>query len=382
MTDPVELTKKLVKIESCNPGVEEGRLGDYIYERLETRGVPVRKQQVLPGRFNIIAKIEGNSQKPPLVMICHMDTVVVGDGWTAAPFAAEEKNGRIYGRGACDMKSGFACALSSFEELWEEGTKPERTIYFIATVDEEADMNGIQAVLREGLIPEGSLMMDLEPTGLAVSVCHKGRIWYHVQVQGVTAHASTPWKGVDAIAAAAEFISEIRGLITSLPEHPEMGATTVTFGQISGGYQPYVVPDLCKITLDIRTVPPYGEKDIEALMIKAKSRAEARFTGIRLSWECTGNRPYVYGISDSELCTALFEAYRKVCGQDAKLELFPGYTDTAVAAVALNNYNCVSFGPGRLEMAHKPNEYVEIEQIILCKRILKSTINRLCFHEK
>ncbi len=382
MTDPVELTKKLVTIESCNPGVGEGRLSDYIYERLETRGIPVRKQQVLPGRFNIMAKIVGSSQKPPLVLICHMDTVVLGDGWTVAPLAAEEKNGRIYGRGACDMKSGLACALSVFEELWEEGKKPERTVMFIATVDEEAEMKGIQEVLREGFIPEGSLMMDLEPTGLAVSVCHKGRIWYHVQVQGVTAHASTPWKGVDAIAAASEFISELRELITSLPEHPEMGATTVTFGQISGGYQPYVVPDLCKITLDVRTVPPYSEKDIEARLTEAMSRAESKFPGMKLWWECTGNRPYVYGNSASELCTALFGAYPEQCGQNARLELFPGYTDTAVAAVALNNYNCVSFGPGSLEMAHKPDEFVEVEQIILCKKILQSTINRLCFPEK
>ena len=381
MTDPVELTKKLVAIESCNPGVGEGRLGTYIYELLSALGLPVRKQEVFPGRFNIIAKIEGGSGKSPLVMICHMDTVVIGDGWTKAPFAAEEKNGRIYGRGACDMKSGLSCALSVLEELWEQGKKPERAVMFIATVDEEAQMSGIQAILREKLIPENSLIMDLEPTALAVSVSHKGRVWYHVRAHGVTAHASTPWKGIDAIAAAAEFISTLRGLVRGLPEQPEMGAPTVTFGQINGGYQPYVVPDLCEFTMDVRTVPPYSDKDIDALMLKTKSQVEANFPGIELSWEQTGNKPYVHGNKDSELCAALNNAYSGICGRDVKLELFPGYTDTAVAAVALNNFNCVSFGPGSLEMAHKPDEYVETEEIILCNKVLRSAIKRLCFSE-
>ncbi|MFB0919410.1 MAG: M20 family metallopeptidase [Oscillospiraceae bacterium] len=379
MMDPVELTKKLVAIESCNPGAGEGELGAYILSRLKALGIPAKKQEVFPGRFNIIAKIGGSSEKPPMVMICHMDTVVVGDGWTAAPFAAEEKNGHIYGRGACDMKSGLACALTAFEELWEAKKKPERSVMFIATIDEEAEMSGIQAILREKLIPENSLIMDLEPTALAVSVSHKGRIWYHVHVQGITAHASTPWKGIDAIAASAEFISTLRSLVLEMPEHSEMGAVTVTFGQINGGYQPYVVPDLCEFTMDVRTVPPYSDKDIEALMVKAKSRVEADFPGIDLSWEMTGNRPCVHENKDSELCAALYDAYRGICGRDAKLELFPGYTDTAVAAVALNNLNCVSFGPGSLEMAHKPDEYVETEEIILCSKILRSAIKKLCF---
>lgn len=379
MTDTVELTKKLVTIESCNPGVGEGKLGAYIFSRIEARGIPTQKQEVFPGRFNIISKIDGSSEKPPLVMICHMDTVVIGDGWTVAPFAAEEKNGRIYGRGACDMKSGLSCALSVFEELWEQKKKPERTVMFIATVDEEAEMSGIQAILREKLIPENSLIMDLEPTSLAVSVSHKGRIWYHVRVKGITAHASMPWRGIDAIAASAEFISTLREFVLDLPEHPEMGATTVIFGQINGGYRPYVVPDLCDITMDVRTVPPYSDKDIETLMTKAKSRVEEDFPGVMLSWENTGSRPYVHGNKDSELCAALFDAYREIFGKDARLELFPGYTDTAVAAVALNNFNCVSFGPGSLEMAHKPDEYVETGEIVNCKKVLKSALEKLCF---
>ena len=379
MTDPVELTKQLVRIKSCNPGEYEGEIGDYIYKRLKACGIPVRKQKVFSNRNNIIAEIKGKTDRPPLVMLCHTDTVVVGDGWTEDPFAAKEKNGFISGRGACDMKSGLACALSMLEDISESRSVPERTICFIATVDEEAEMKGIQSILAERIIPENGLLMDLEPTSLSIATSHKGRIWYRVKVQGITAHASTPWKGADAIAAAAYFISRTRESIYKMPEHPEMGTNTVTFGMISGGYQPYVVPDTCTITMDVRTVAPYTLSDIENLMQTSKKEVEFKFRGIDIAWELTGNRPYVKGNVESELCKAICKAHQDVLGQEARIELFPGYTDTAVASAALKNDNFLSFGPGALEMAHKPNEYVMVDEIIICKKVLEKAVKMLCF---
>jgi succinyl-diaminopimelate desuccinylase len=381
MTDTIELTKHLVRIKSCDPGEFEGEIGDFIFKRLAERGLTVRKQEVFSGRYNIIAEIKSESELPPLVILCHMDTVVVGDGWTEDPFAADEKNGLIFGRGACDMKSGLACGISVLEELWESGKKSERTLYFIATVDEEAEMSGIQAILRENFLPKDSLLMDLEPTSLSVATSHKGRIWFRVNVRGVTAHASTPWKGIDAIAAAAHFISIIHDLIYLMPEHAEMGSNTVTFGMIDGGYQPYVVPDYCTMTMDVRTVSPYTEQDISELMNRAKDLVDIKFPGIKISWELTGNRPYVCGNPKLNLCTEICNAYREVCGQEAHIELFPGYTDSAVAAAALGSENFVSFGPGSLEKAHKPDEYVKTDEINRCKMVLKNAVNRLCFPE-
>ena len=382
MSDTIELTKQLVRINSCNPGECEEEIGNFIYSRLKDCGLTVKKQEVYSGRHNIIAEIKGDTELPPLAIICHMDTVVVGDGWTVDPFAADEKNGCIFGRGACDMKSGLACALSVIEETWESGKKLKRTLYFIATVDEEAEMNGIQAILSENYLPKDSLLMDMEPTSLAVATAHKGRIWYRVNVRGITAHASTPWKGIDAIAAAACFISKTRDFIYQMPVHPEMGSNTVTFGMIMGGYQPYVVPDYCTMTMDVRTVAPYTEQNIMELMKKAKDCVEMNFRGIEISWELTGNRPYVYGNKKFQLCTEICNAYQEVCGSEAHIELFPGYTDTAVAAVALGNENFISFGPGSLETAHRPDEYVKIDEINKCKKVLENAVKRLCYPEK
>ena len=112
-SDAMELTMNLVRIDSTDPGAYEGEIGEFIFQYLKGLDVPVIKKEVLPGRFNVMARLEGEEQAPALVYICHMDTVTTGEGWTVSPFGAEVIKGRIYGRGACDMKSGLACALSA-----------------------------------------------------------------------------------------------------------------------------------------------------------------------------------------------------------------------------------------------------------------------------
>ncbi|WP_313183255.1 M20/M25/M40 family metallo-hydrolase, partial [Lacrimispora sp.] len=119
-SDATLLTQNLIRIDSTDPGAYEKNIAEYIFKQLSSLSVPVIKKEVLPGRYNIMAKIKGEIDDPALVYICHMDTVTIGDGWTTDPLGAEVINGRIYGRGACDMKSGLACALPAFPAMAEE----------------------------------------------------------------------------------------------------------------------------------------------------------------------------------------------------------------------------------------------------------------------
>lgn len=381
-SDAMELTMKLVRIDSTDPGACEGEIGTFIFQYLKDLGVPVIKKEVLPGRFNIMAKVEGEEDAPALVYICHMDTVTTGEGWTVSPFGAEVIRGRIYGRGACDMKSGLACALSAFTSMAlkaRNGKKPGRSLVFIGTVDEEDFMRGAEAAIADGWVSKDSWVLDTEPTNGQIEVAHKGRTWFEITVNGITAHTSTPWKGADAIAAMAEIIAAIRRRIAACPVHPDLGASTVTFGQIEGGYRPYVVPDSCRVWIDMRLVPPTDTAGAAAIVEDAIAAATKEIPGITAAYQITGNRPYVEKDEQSPLLNALSRACEEVTGEPAPVSFFPGYTDTAVIAGTLGNHNCMSYGPGDLELAHKPDEYVPCEDILRCEEVLTRLADNLLF---
>lgn len=372
-SDAMELTLDLVKIDSSDPGAYEGEIGEYIFRFLSGLGVPVIKNEVLPGRFNVMAKLEGEIHDPALVYICHMDTVTIGEGWTVPPLAAEVRKGRIFGRGACDMKSGLACALSAFSTvaaLVEEGKKLKHSFVFIGTVDEEDFMRGVEAAIAAGWVTENSWVLDTEPTNGKIEVAHKGRTWFEITVNGVTAHAATPWKGADAVAAMAEIISSIRKKISACPSHPDLGISTVTFGEIAGGYRPYVVPDSCHVSIDMRLVPPTDSDRARQIVEDSIAVAAQEIPGITASYEITGDRPYVEKDDASLLLSTLKKACEMVTGEPTDVSYFPGYTDTAVIAGTLHNHNCMSYGPGDLELAHKPDESVPCEDILRCEEVL------------
>lgn len=382
----VSLTQKLVQIDSTNPGAGEGGMEKFLVEfagQFPEGKVSIQRDEVSAGRNNVMLALPGKTDQPELVFICHMDTVPAGDGWNTAPFSgAFVEGGRIIGRGSCDMKSGFACALSAFCSAVDYSMahgQPARTLKLIGTVDEEGDMTGVEQVIRSGWVSKDSLVLDMEPTNGEIQAAHKGRTWFQITVEGITAHASTPWKGADAIAAMAEVISFIRKEFSGLERHPELGASTVTFGQISGGTQPYVVSDRCMVTVDMRLVPPYTSEDAQKIVERAARYAKNSVPKAELSYCVTGDRPFIEKHEDSALLAGLRAATEKVTGMAVKEGIFNGYTDTAVIAGKLDNHNCMSYGPGNLELAHKPNEYVPIEDIVRCEKVLTELAIQILF---
>lgn len=370
----VTLTRQLIRIDSTDPGHYEGAIGAFLFDHLsKIPGAIITREEVLPGRFNIKAELPGDLDAPALVFICHMDTVVVGDGWSRDPFGAEEDQERIYGRGACDMKSGLACAVSAFSHAAAQiqtGKVPARRLILIGSVDEEDFMRGSEAAIRSGWVTACDWVLDTEPTDGQIQVAHKGRTWFELTVTGCTAHASTPWKGADAIAGMAEIIRSIRLSIADTPAHPDLGRSTVTFGQIAGGYRPYVVPDTCKVWIDMRLVPPVNTHTASEILDAAIADAQTAVPGITATYEITGDRPYVEKNEASPLLASMKKVCLKITGKEPVTGPFPGYTDTAVIAGTLNNCNCMSYGPGSLELAHKPDESVPVADILRCEQVL------------
>lgn len=376
----IEITKKLITIDSTNPGNYESSILEYLEDFFSDEafmGAEIKTQEVLKNRKNLYVKISGNDDSEELVFICHMDTVPIWDGWTYEPFVPVTENGYIYGRGSCDMKSGMACALSAmkYAALLKSRGELKHSIKFIATVDEEGDMVGVEKVISANWIGDNSLILDTEPTSGQIQGSHKGRAWFKIMVHGVASHASMPWEGVDAIATISEIVRNIRLAIANLKHDEKMGDTTVAFGVIKGGTEPYEVSAYAELSVDIRLVFPYTIEDAKSIIEDSINKACAEIKGAKAEYIITGNKPYIKADEDSKLAVLLKKATKNVTGKEANCSCFTGYTDTGVIAANTNNKNCFSFGPGDLKFAHKPDEKVRISDIENGEKILYELIN-------
>ena len=380
------LAQELVRIDSSDPGAYEDEIERHIKVLVEAQlerlshpvlhAVQVEELEVLTGRRNLMVTVPGLSDEPRLVYICHMDTVTLGDGWNAdiTPLGAVVRDGKLYGRGACDMKGGLACAIAALvhtlERVAADGALPRRGFSLIYSVDEEDFMRGSEAAIDAGWVGSREWVLDTEPTDGQIQVAHKGRTWFEIEMAGVTAHASQPWKGADAVAAMAEVMCSLRRAFVALPAHDELGSSTITFGQIEGGYRPYVVPDRAKVWVDMRLTPPTDTAVAKRMVEQAIASAEAAVPGCHGSYVVTGDRPAIERDPNSPLLAVLKRAADDVTGADTTVGFFTGYTDTAVIAGKTGNRNCMSYGPGSLALAHKPNEYVPHADIVRCQQVL------------
>ncbi len=380
------LAQELVRIDSSDPGAYEDEIERFVKALVEAQlerlshpvlhAVQIEELEVLPGRRNLMITVPGVSDEARLVYICHMDTVTLGDGWDAntPPLGAVVCNDRLYGRGACDMKGGLACAIAALvhtlERVAADGALPRRGFSLICSVDEEDFMRGSEAAIDAGWVGSREWVLDTEPTDGQIQVAHKGRTWFEIEMAGVTAHASQPWKGADAVAAIAEVVCSLRRTFATLPLHEELGPSTITFGQIEGGYRPYVVPDHAKVWVDMRLTPPTDTAAATRMVEQAIVAAEAAVPGCHGSYTVTGDRPAIERDPASPLLAALKCTADDVTGTDTTVGFFTGYTDTAVIAGKTGNRNCMSYGPGSLALAHKPNEYVPHADIVRCQQVL------------
>lgn len=373
----VQLTQDLVRIESCNPGPCEGAMGDFVFDWFQKQGIAVVRDEVQPGRNNIVAKLEGEIADPALVFICHMDTVPLGEDWTSDPLDPWIQGDRMSGRGSSDMKSGLAAAMVAFRNIAKTGKKPKHTFYCIASVDEEALMLGAEKAISSGYITSKSWVLDAEPTDGYLKMAHKGKTWFQLTVHGVPAHASTPHTGADAIGAMGEIISAIRSRIAKLPVHPVMGACSATFGLIEGGTSFNAVPERCTVGIDMRLVPPVTNQQTIDLVNEAVAEGTAKVPGTTCTVEITAERPYVEQHDDSYLMAQMKQAIRTVTGKEPEMDFFPGYTDSAVAAATTGNRNCMSYGPGIMGVTHRPNEYVQCSDIVRVAKVLTQVARQI-----
>ncbi len=366
--DVVELARCLVATPSVNPRLESGGAGEGDVARLAEGwlrrwGFQSRLIEVEPGRWNVVA-IKGDG-RPATILNGHLDTVGVA-GMTVSPFEPAMKEGRLYGRGACDMKGGVAAALAAAHTF--AGSRGRGTLVVALTADEEHSSVGMQAFAGDP--PPAERAIVCEPTGLAVMPAHKGFLWLTATFHGRAAHGSRPDVGIDAVRHAGLYMAELEELHQQLADgatHPLLGGGSFHFGPIEGGTAPSVYPDRCAVQIERRTLPHEDESSAEDFR-RALGTLERRHRDVRGEITLDLYRP---GSDVDPEHAVVYDLQRALAavGHEPKVEGMTAWVDAAYLNKA--GIPAVCFGPGSIAQAHSADEWVDVEQLRAATRVLE-----------
>ncbi len=359
-----ELVVQLVRIPSENPPGEEEEIAEFISEKLRDVGLNVEKQYCEPKRPNIVAHLKGEMQKPVLMFNGHMDTVPVGDGglWSVDPLAGILKEGKVYGRGAADMKGGLAAMILAAKAIKDSGFSLKGNLILAMVVDEEISGLGTRDLLDKGYRADAAIAGEC--TDLKVHNAHKGIINLEISVFGRSAHAGMPSEGVNAIYKMSKICLALERYQEDLRKRsdPKQDWPTISVGTIQGGIKTNVIPNLCKITVDRRLL--LGENadkakgEIESIMSRmAEEDADLKFSCKTILHA----EPSVVS-ENEEIMTLIGNAMREM-NLEAKATTFPATSDMRFL-VNQAKIPTVIFGPGSLNLAHVEDEYVEVSQVV------------------
>lgn len=358
----IALLKEILAIPSVNGADNEGAVAEFIANYLKEKHIDAFVQQIDETHANIIAKLEGKSSET-VVWNGHLDTVPYGntEEWNTDPSIPVEKNGRIYARGASDMKSGLAAMVYLLGEIGESGEKPEQTILFLGTCDEEKSGLGAEKILEEIDLSSGSLLLIGEPTGCKLGVAQKGCIWAQLNISGKTSHGAYPEEGYNAVEYGMKIVRRIKKWVTEY-EHRLLGTATAQVTMIQGGIAPNMTPDFAEILLDIRIVPGISAEDVEK-KIKKICREEVEETNGEVKFEVRiKNARRAIEIAEEERWLKEFKAYLKQNGAETEEIGINYFTDASILTKKESEIPVLLFGPGEPRLAHKPNEFVELEK--------------------
>jgi succinyl-diaminopimelate desuccinylase len=395
----VALTRELIRFPTVNPpGDAYQPCAEHLGERLRRRGFHVEyvRAEGAPGdsddrpRINVIARYEGSGPGPCVHFNSHIDVVEPGEGWTVPPFEGLVKDGKVYGRGACDMKGGLAASVIAVEALIDSGVDLPGALEISGTADEESGGYGGVAYLAErGWFSKPRVDHVIIPEPLNVDrVCigHRGVWWSEITTEGRIAHGSMPFLGDNAVRHMGAVLDELESKIfpalsrqaTAMPVVPE-GARTPTLninsihggqGDATGGLPSPLVPDSCRIVLDRRLLIEEDLDEVKAQMRAmldglVQTRPNFRYR-IRDLFEV---RPSMTE-PDRPVVRLTCEAVEQVLGKPATICCSPGTYDQKHIDRIGKLRDCIAYGPGILDLAHQPDEYVGIDDMVNSAKVM------------
>jgi acetylornithine deacetylase len=376
--DPaIALLRDLIAIDSVNPalvpgGAGEGAVAERIAAALRVGGIDVESTDVAPGRPNVVGVIEGRAPGRALMLCGHTDTV--GVEGMAAPFDPVLRDGRLYGRGSQDMKSGVAAMVDAAVQVARNGGLPRGRLMVAAVADEEHASAGAEALAG---VHSADGAVVTEPTDLRLATAHKGFEWVEVETRGRAAHGSRPDDGRDAILDMGRVLGALEAVEVGLaagPTHPRLGRASLHASTIQGGQALSVYPDRCVLGVERRTLvgesSDVGLTEVERVL-SGLARADTDFDAS--VWQLLTRPPHETA-DEHPLCKALRQILRRR-GLDEVPTGMSFWTDAAILGRA--GTPAVLFGPTGAGL-HGPDEYVDIDSVSTCRDTLVELIRSFC----
>ncbi|GGJ43256.1 ArgE/DapE family deacylase [Deinococcus roseus] len=370
------LLSQLVAIDSTNPdlvpeGKGEGEISLFVERWFQDQGIPAERQQVAPGRYNVIARVLGTGNGRSLLLNAHLD--VVGTAGMQNPFVPRIENGRLYGRGAYDMKGGLAACMVAL--LKARDLQLAGDVILTAVADEEYASIGMQHALKT-ISADAAIVT--EPTELALCIAHKGFTWHEITTTGKAAHGSRPDLGTDAIAHMGRVLGKIEQWQQDLqarPAHPLLGHGSVHASLIQGGQELSSYPEKCVLQIERRTLPheevPQIEAELQALLFEL-SHADASFA---VQHQTTLHRPGFEVPAEAPIVQVVLQEATQVLQHPPALQGMTFWMESALLQQA--GIPAVVFGPSGAG-AHATEEWVELESVQQCCEVLVRSIRAFC----
>jgi succinyl-diaminopimelate desuccinylase len=352
--DPVALTETLLAFDTTNPPGQERVCALYLADILRLGGLSVTVDEFATGRANVIAYLPGAEGSAPFVLTGHLDTVPIGaNPWASNPIGAERRDGKIYGRGSSDMKSGVAAIVTAALEI-AANHRIQNGLAVILTAGEEVGCAGARSLVDRGLHPSrASALLVAEPTSNRPAVGHKGALYMNARTRGVTAHSSMPGLGVNAVYRAARAITRIEGYAFRETHHL-FGSPTINVGMVSGGMNVNSVPDSAVFTMDVRSVPGQTHREVLTQL--------REHLGPEVDIEPFVDMPSVVTDPAHDFVKLVLDVMAEIEGKTASTGVLPFFTDASVLQPALQCPTII-LGPGEPAMAHQTDEFCYLDKI-------------------
>lgn len=352
----LSLTRKLLAFDTVNPPGQARACAEYLGKLLEDGGFETRLYEFAEGRTSLVARLQGINDRAPVCFTGHIDTIPLGaTRWTKDPLKGEIEGGRLYGRGASDMKGGVAAMVIAGLRV-AEFSKRRSGMTIVITAGEETGCEGAHFLVAHGsaLGKAGAIVVG-EPTSNCPVVGHKGALWIEARATGMAAHGSMPEKGINAIYKAAQAVTRLQDFDFEAAPHPLLGSPTLNVGTITGGISINSVPDQALIGIDIRTIPDQSNKKVYEKLTS--------YLGQELEFNRLIDVGGIATDPQDEWIQEVFEVMEPFLKERPVARGVTYFTDASVLTPAFGNPPTIILGPGDPGMAHKTDEYCEISKI-------------------